>query len=153
MKIESYFSGIKAANLAVDALKKIGINDAVADLNDHYTGSNNPGTNNPGTASSSNSLSSYVLTSDDPLGDPSLGPLAAASPMVSGMGGFEEIADINYKVIVNTDSKNAERAKQVITKMGGDLNDPNFKMPKGLENISLDDLISNMINDMNRSIE
>jgi hypothetical protein len=148
MKIESYFSGIKAANLAVDALKKIGINDAVADLNDHYTGSNNPGTNNPGTASSSNSLSSYVLKSDDPLGDPSLGPLAAASPMVSGMGGFEEIADINYKVIVNTDSNNAERAKQVITKMGGDLNDPNFKMPGGLENISLDDLMSTMINDL-----
>jgi hypothetical protein len=148
MKIESYFSGIKAANLAVDALKKIGINDAVADLNDHYTGSNNPGTNNPGTASSSNSLSSYVLKSDDPIGDPSLGPLAAASPMVSGMGGFEEIADVNYKVIVNTDSKNAERAKQVITKMGGDLNDTNFKMPGGLENISLDDLMSIMINDL-----
>ena len=151
MKIESYFSGIKAANKAVEALKKIGINDTVADINDHYTGSNNPGTNNPGTASSSNSLASYVLTSDDPLGDPMLGPMAAASPMVSGMGGFEEIADINYKVIVNTDSKNEEKVKQVITKMGGDLNDPNFKMPKGLENISIDDLVSTMINNMDRT--
>lgn len=71
--------------------------------------------------------------------------------MVSGMGGFEEIADINYKVIVNTDSKNVEKAKQVITKMGGDLNDPNIKIPKGLENISEDDLISNMINNMDRT--
>ena len=148
MKIESYFSGIKAANETVEVLKKVGIKDAVADLNDHYTGNDNPGT-----ASSTNSLASYVLTSDDPLGDSKLGPLAAASPMVSGMGGFEEISDVNYKVIVNTDSNNVEKAKQVITKMGGDLNDPNFKMPKGLENISLDDLISNMINDMNRSIE
>ncbi|MCE5221475.1 MAG: hypothetical protein LLF98_09495 [Clostridium sp.] len=151
MKIESYFSGIKAANEAVEALKKVGINDAVADLNDHYTGNNNPGRNTPGTASSTNSLASYVLTSDDPLGDPKLGPLAAASPMVSGMGGFEEIVDINYKVIVNTDSKNEEKAKQVITKMGGDLNDPNFKMPKGLENISIDDLVSTMINSMDRT--
>lgn len=151
MKIESYFSGIKAANEAVEALKKVGINDAVADLNDHYTGNNNPGTNLPTTASSTNSLASYVLTSDDPLGDPSLGPLAAASPMVSGMGGFEEIVDINYKVIVNTDSENGEKAKQVITKMGGDLNDPNFKMPKGLENISMDDLVSSMINSMDRT--
>ena len=151
MKIESYFSGIKAANEAVEALKKAGINDAVADLNDHYTGNNNPGINNPGTSSSTNSLANYVLASDDPLGDPSLGPLAAASPMVSGMGGFEEISDINYKVIVNTDDKNAEKAKQVITKMGGDLNDPNFKMPKGLENISMDDLVSNMINSMDKT--
>jgi len=148
MKIESYFSGIKAANLAVDSLRKIGIKDAVADLNDHYTGNNNTWINNPGTASSSNSLSSYVLTSDDPLDDPSLGPLAAASPMVSGMGGFEEIVDINYRVIVNTEDKNAEKVKQVIAKMGGDLNDPNFKIPKGLENISLDDLMSTMINDL-----
>jgi len=146
MKIESYFSGIKAANEAVEALKEVGIKDAVADLNDHYTGNDNPGT-----ASSTNSLASYVLTSDDPLGDSKLGPLAAASPMVSGMGGFEEIADINYKVIVNTDSKNVEKAKQVITKMGGDLNDPNIKIPKGLESISEDDLISNMINNMDRT--
>ena len=153
MKIESYFSGIKAANEAVEALKKVGINNAVADINDHYTGNTNSGTNTPGTASSSNSLSSYVLSSDDPLGDPMLGPLAAASPMVSGMGGFEEIADVNYKVIVNTEDNNEEKAKQIIKKMGGDLNDPNFKMPKGLENISLDDLISNMINDMNKNME
>lgn len=153
MKIESYFSGIKAANEAVEALKKVGINNAVADLNDHYTGNSNTGTNTPGTASSSNSLASYVLSSDDPLGNPMLGPLAAASPMVSGMGGFEEIADVNYKVIVNTEDNNEEKAKQIIKKMGGDLNDPNFKMPKGLEYISLDDLISNMINDMNKNME
>lgn len=153
MKIESYFSGIKAASEAVEALKKVGINNAVADLNDHYTGNTNSGTNLPGTASSSNSLASYVLSSDESLSDPMLGPLAAASPMVSGMGGFEEIADVNYKVIVNTEDNNAENAKQIIKKMGGDLNDPNFKMPKGLENVSLDDLISNMINDMNKNME
>lgn len=121
----------------------------MADINDHYIGNDNSGTNNPGTDSSTNSLASLVLRSDEPLSDPRLGPLAAANPMVSGMGGFEEIADVNYKVIVETENKDAENAKQIIKKIGGDLNDPNFKMPKGLENISLDDLISTMINDVN----
>lgn len=152
MKIESFFSGIKAANEAVEALKRVGINAAV-DINDHYTGNNNSGTNMPGTAISTNSLASYVLSSDEPITDPSLGPLAAASPMVSGMGGFEEIADVNYKVIVNSVDRDSEKAKQIIKKMGGDLNDPNFKMPEGLQNISLDDLISNMINDMDNNMK
>ncbi|WP_160689137.1 hypothetical protein [Clostridium sp. C2-6-12] len=153
MKIESFFSGIKAANEAVEALKKVGIN-AVVDINDHYTGNNNSGTNMPGTASSTNSLASYVLSSDEPITDPSLGPLAAASPMVSGMGGFEEIADVNYKVIINSsEERESEKAKQIIKKMGGDLNDPNFKMPESLQNISLDDLISIMINDLDDNIK
>jgi hypothetical protein len=151
MKIEGYFSGIKAANEAVEALKKVGIKDAVSDINDHYT-TNNPGQNTPGTASSTNSLSSLILSNDNPLSNPSLGPIAAASPMVSGYGRFEEIADVNYKVIVNTDDKDAERAKQIMAKMGGELDDPNFKIPKGLENIGLDDLISSMINDINNSV-
>lgn len=151
MKIEGYFSGIKAANEAVDTLKRAGIKDAVADINEHYTGNTNPGKNLPGTASSTNSLANYVLTSDSPLGDPMLGPLAAASPMVSGYGRFEEIADVNYRVIVNADDQNAEKAKQVIAKMGGELDDPNFKIPKGLENTSIEDLVTDMINNMDKS--
>ncbi len=151
MKIEGYFSGIKAANEAVETLKKVGITDAVADINEHYTGVDNPGGNTPTTDSSTGSLSSYVLRSDEGLSDSRLGPMAAASPMVSGMGRFEEIADANYRVIVNVDGPNEEKAKQIINKMGGDLRDPNFKMPKGLENVSLDDLMSIMINDTIRS--
>lgn len=151
MKNEYYFTGIKAANEAVEALKKAGIQAAV-DINDHYTGIDNPGKNTPTTASSSNSLSSYVLNNDDHM-NPGLGPLAAASPMVSGMGGFEEIADVNYKVIVNTGDLNEESVKQIIKKAGGDVDDPNFRMPEGLENISMDELISSMINEVNRSEE
>ncbi len=152
MKNEYYFTGIKAANEAVEALKKAGIN-AVVDINDHYTGIDNPGRNTPTTASSSNSLSSYVLNNDDHM-NPGLGPMAAASPMVSGMGGFEEISDINYRVIVNNAGDlNEEIVKQIVQKAGGDVNDPNFRMPKGLENISMDELISTMINKMNRSEE
>jgi len=151
MKKEYYFTGIKAANEAAEALKRAGIQAAV-DINDHYTGIDNPGQNTPTTASSSNSLSSYVLNNDDHM-NPGLGPLFAASPMVSGMGGFEEIADVNYKVIVNTGDLNEESVKQIIKKAGGDVDDPNFKMPEGLENISMDELISSMINEVNRSEE
>jgi hypothetical protein len=153
MKLEGYFSGIKAANDAVETLKRAGITDAAADINEHYTGNNNPGINLPTTASSTNSLANYVLTSDIPLGDPMLGPMAAVSPMVSGYGKFEEIADVNYKVIVNADDSNAEKAKQIIVKMGGDLNDPNFKIPEGLKNVSVDDLVTNMINNMDKNID
>lgn len=148
MKIEGYFSGIKAANETVETLRKIGIKDAVVDINDHYT-NDNSGQNRPGTDSSTNSLANFVLSNDNTSVDPSRGPLAAASPMVSGYGRFEEIADVNYKVIVNTDNKNVERAKQIMAKMGGELDDPNFIVPKGLENIGLDDLLTRMINEMN----
>ncbi|WP_236894555.1 hypothetical protein [Clostridium beijerinckii] len=148
MKIEGYFSGIKAANQAVEALNKIGIKDAVADINDHYT-NDNPGQNRPGTESSTNSLANLILSNDNPTVDSAYGPMAAANPMVSGMGGFEEIADVNYKVIVNTDENDAERAKQIIAKAGGELDDPNFIVPSGLENIGMDDLVTNMINEMN----
>ena len=53
---------------------------------------------------------------------------------------------------MNSEGEDGEKAKQIINKMGGDLNDPNFKMPESLKNISLDDLIANMINDMNKHI-
>ncbi|MVX66793.1 hypothetical protein GKZ28_24320 [Clostridium chromiireducens] len=145
MKIEGYFSGIKAANEAVDALKKVGIQDAVADINEHYVGGSDSNILEVGR--NPINMSDLVLTNDAH----DAGPLAAASPMVSGMGGFEEIADVNYRVIVNTEDNDAEKAKQIIAKMGGDLREHNFKMPQGLENVSLDDLMSIMINDINSS--
>jgi len=143
MKIEGYFSGIKAANEAVDALKKVGIQDVVTDINEHYVGGSDSNTLEVGR--NPINMSDLVLTDDAH----DAGPLAAASPMVSGMGGFEEIADVNYRVIANTEDNNAEKVKQIISKMGGDLRDHNFKMPQGLENVSLDDLMSTMINDIN----
>jgi hypothetical protein len=103
MKLEGYFSGIKAANIAVERLNKAGYKEAVADLNDHYILDNNPGVNIPGTDIGAKNLSSYVLNSDEGLDDPRKGPLLAASPMVSGMGGFEEIADVNYRVTVKVE--------------------------------------------------
>ncbi|OOM67983.1 hypothetical protein [Clostridium sp. BL-8] len=145
MKIEGYFSGIKAASEAVEALKKVGITDSVVDIKDDHAAVSAP--SKLGAGRNPINLSDLVLTNDKH----DSGPLAAASPMVSGYGRFEEIADANYRVIVNVDGPNEEKAKQIINKMGGDLRDPNFKMPKGLENVSLDDLMSIMINDTIRS--
>lgn len=134
MKIEAFFSGIKNANSAVEKLKSEGFNKSVVDLNDHYVEYNNR--NDPPKAiNEAETLSSLVLNSGGLSDDVSKRPLAAASPMVSGMGGFEEITDVNYRVIVNLDEKDADKAKDIIKSAGGDLNNPNLDLPHRLEDI------------------
>jgi hypothetical protein len=142
MKIESYFSGIKNANIAVEKLKREGFTKAYSDINSHDS-INNVVAKEGGVLNSS-SLSGIVLSSSNTLYTTEQGPLAAASPMASGMGGFDEIADVNYKVIVDADEKEVIRAKQIIKELGGDLEDPNFKVPKGLENVSFEEVIDKL---------
>lgn len=143
MKIISYFSGIKNANKAVEVLKENGYANAYADLNTHeilnYTGGGNEG----GAVNSPN-LSSLVLNSSNSLYTTEQGPLAAASPMASGMGGFEEIADVNYKVVVSANEKDREKVNSIIKNLGGELENPNFKLPEGLENISFEEVIEEL---------
>ncbi|AKN32037.1 hypothetical protein Ccar_14655 [Clostridium carboxidivorans P7] len=134
MKIEAFFSGIKNANSAVEKLKAEGFNKSVVDLNDHYVEYNDR--NDPPKAiNEAGTLSSLVLNSGGLSDDVSKRPLAAASPMVSGMGGFEEITDVNYRVIVNLEDKDADKAKDIIKNAGGDLNNPNLDLPHRLEDI------------------
>ncbi|MDP4089896.1 MAG: hypothetical protein Q8930_11580 [Bacillota bacterium] len=149
MKVEAYFRSLKAANDAVGKLKSSGYKDSAADLNDHYIFHNNPGQNRPGLDISSNSQASLVMKSGSPLDDQRYGPLAAASPMVSGMGGFEEVADVNYRVTAEVDEKDEKRVRQMLNDMGGDLRNPNFKMPEGLDNISTDEVISRVLSEAN----
>lgn len=133
MKIEGYFSGIKAANEAVEKLKSEGFKGAFADINEHL---NNAYSQNGFVGSKDvSSLSQAVLGENDNS------PLAAASPMASGMGGFEEIADMNCKVVVEASDGNVESAKKIISSMGGTTDDPNVRIPEGLENIDQDALI------------
>lgn len=143
MKIVSYFSGIKNANKAVEAFKENGFANAYSDLNTHeildYTREGNEGG-----AVNSPSLSSLVLNSSNSLYTTEQGPLAAASPMASGMGGFEEIADVNYKVVVNVEEKDREKVNSIIKNMGGELENPNFKLPEGLENISFEEVVEKL---------
>jgi len=140
MKIEAYFSGIKNANEAVQQLKNAGFNKCVADINDHYV-EFNTGVNPvlPGNENAPN-LSSLVLNSGPYAEDPSKRPINAANPMVSGMGGFEEITDTNYRVTVDLDDADEDRVKGIISSMGGDLKDPNLDLPHRLEDLpNIDD--------------
>lgn len=141
MKLESYFSGIKRANEAVEKLKSEGFNNSVVDINDHYVEFNN-GTRTilPGTEPAPN-LSSMVLSSGPRIEDPSKKPLDAASPMVSGMGNFEEITDTNYRLIVNVEENDEVKAKQIIKGLGGDFKDPNLDLPHRLVDLThIDDM-------------
>ena len=92
-------------------------------------------TNLPGTATGP-SLSGLVLESGEYAVDRSKAPLTAASPMVSGMGSFDEIADYNCKVVVEVDHDKEETVENIIKKMGGEINDPNVQKPKGLDEIN-----------------
>lgn len=137
MRIECFFSGIKNANKAVQKLKSSGFNDAVVDLNDHF----NISTDKEQRAIDSRhnpSLSNLIFTSGagiDTDGAPS--PLAAASPMASGMGNFEELTDINYKITIDVEESNMENVKQILKACGGDLNDPNLDLYKHIKDINL----------------
>ena len=139
MKIECFFSGIKNANTAVQKLKNSGFNNAIVDLNDHF----NISTDKEQRAIDSRhnpSLSHLIFTSGagiDTDGSPS--PLAAASPMASGMGNFEELTDVNYKVIIDVEECNIENVKQILKDCGGDLNNPNLELHKHIENVTLSD--------------
>jgi hypothetical protein len=136
MKIEGYFRTIKEANDAVEKLKSAGFNNAYSDINDHYISDRNTQINLAGT-STSTSLSELVMKSGEEILDNSITPLSAADPMVSGMAGFEEVADINSKVVVEVTSNNIQEAKNIIENNGGILYNPNPNRPKGLENVEI----------------
>ena len=141
MKIEGYFSSVKTANEVVAKLKGEGFKGAFVDINEHinnaYSERGLLGTENIA------SLSQAVLGEGEKVNS----PLAAASPMASGMGGFEEIANINCKVVVEVGDRNLENAKNIINSMGGTTDDPNGRIPGGLDNISEDALILKNLED------
>lgn len=135
MKIEAYFSGIRNANEAVEKLKVEGFNNAVVDLNEHTINYNN--TEDTLKGITANSLSSVVMNSGNTSDDITKRPLLAASPMASGMGSFEEITDINYKVILDIDSNDINKAKEIITSLGGDIKDPNLDVNNSIEDLNI----------------
>lgn len=136
MKIAAYFSGIKNANDAAARLKSKGFNNAVVDINDHYQEFNRgtlarvPGSENAPT------LSTMILNTDPYTEDPSKRAINAASPMVSGMGNFEEITDVNYKLSLEVNDENKENVIRMIKEMGGTLKDPNLDLPHRLKDMN-----------------
>ena len=131
MKIRGYFGDIKKANETVEKLKSAGFNNSYVDANDHYIGNKNVQTNLAGT-SDGESLADLVLNSGSNNLDKENSPLAAASPMVSGMGSFEEITDINYCVFVDVSNNDTSKAEEIITSMGGTTDNPNVSRYKSI---------------------
>lgn len=132
MKVEGFFSSIKNANKAVEELKNKGFQSARVDINEHYISKSNQ---TPSITSTQNNvnLSSLILNNEGFASENICSPLKAASPMVSGMGGFEEISDINYKVIVVTEVAENEKVKSIIKGLGGNLENYNSDIPKRID--------------------
>jgi len=147
MIMQGFFSEISAANDAVKELQKLGFNSAFVDINDHYIKDRNVRRNVAGTATST-SLSELVLYSSSGNTDEGSSPLAASSPMVSGSGSFDEITDINYVVSVDVDKENSNKAKDILTNLGGELDNPNVNVSKAIvdADIGIDDAISKLGN-------
>jgi len=139
MKIEAFFSGIKAANEAVSKLKQSGYNKAFVDINDNYFHAE---------IENSTSLSGLVMESGTNDVDKRTAPLAAANPAVSGMGKIEEIADVNYKVVIETTSENENKLKQIIKDMGGELNNPNVDQRQVLSHTDPEDILERALQNM-----
>jgi hypothetical protein len=99
MRIKGYFGKIKNAKSAVEKLKGIGIKEAFVDVNDHYAEHRNLHIRLSGTETSV-SLTGLVLELTATKIDRDKSPLTASSPMVSGYGNFEEVADVNCKIVV-----------------------------------------------------
>lgn len=129
MQKQFYFRDMKAANQAVEKLKEIGVEKAFVDINDHYDDDRNVETNNPGTEMST-SLSGLVLESDSDGIIRDKAALNTASPMVSGMGRFEEIAGVACSVFAEADDANMSRIEQVVKELGGTADNPNITKPK-----------------------
>ncbi|MGI6684161.1 MAG: hypothetical protein ACOX47_01360 [Bacillota bacterium] len=146
-KTQGFFRTYGEANRALEKLKNAGFNQAFVDINDSDFDFNVE-TNLAGTESSNNSLSALVLKSGDSVTGRWKAPLTAASPMVSGMGDFEEIYDSNYKLVVETEEENVPRVKEIIRNKGGDLENPRVGIPKGLENVGLEEVILSNIEEL-----
>lgn len=143
LKIEGYFKTLKRANDTVNKLKEAGYN-AHVDGNDHLVSSDGAGTNLAGNTNGY-SLSGLVLNSGEPVyEDVSTAPLLASSPMVNGMGGFSEIADINCKVVVESyKDKDEKEIKDIITSMEGELQNSNINVRKSVKDMDMDKLLYN----------
>lgn len=124
MRIEGFFGNLKDANATVAKLEAAGFAKSFVDMNEHPNNWN--AHIDPAGSVDAPTLSGLVLGSGF-TEDDSSNPLKAASPMVSGMGGFEEMMDINCKVTVEAEESEIETAKEIISSMGGTVENPNIQ--------------------------
>lgn len=141
MNIKGYFKSIKRANDTVAKLNTYGFEKAYTDIMDNISTNLNLDTNLPGTETSG-SNSGLVLNSQGHIlnDDPGKSPLEAASPMVSGMGGFQEITDFNCRVVVDLEPGRVKEVEKILCDMGGTLENPDLKTPEHLKGIKNEDV-------------
>lgn len=96
------------------------------------------------------SLSDMILNSRSDDIDTTKAPLSAANPMVSGFGRSEEITDINYTVTVECDKENLDKAKDIMNKMGGLLDEPNVSRYEAISDadVIVEKAVDSMSNDV-----
>ena len=116
MKIEARFKKYPDAFNILTKLKAKGLEDAHIPA-DSFSLNQNGNIDVPGSHNAT-SLSNLVLNSGDDT-DQTPSPLGAADPMVSGMGGFEEITEDTYSVVVNADEGNFDQIRHLIVNAGG----------------------------------
>ncbi|MEY8000037.1 hypothetical protein AB8U03_07465 [Clostridium sp. Mt-5] len=116
MRIEIYYNGIKNANNAMEKLKNAGFNNTAVDLNDNYIDLYN---SNSGLGSGINF--SNIINSEGSIRNSSQKVLDSGSPMLGGFGNLREIEDTNYKVIINSDSFDSQKLKEIIRETGGQI--------------------------------
>ncbi len=130
MRIESYFGNMKEANGTVEKLKTMGYKSAFIDINEGRNEDRNLQTNLAGTETAI-SLSDLVLEGTNAKGTSmDKSPLKAASPMVSGMGTFDEIADVKCRLVVEAGENDKDKIEQIIREAGGMLDNPNIRKPR-----------------------
>ncbi len=128
MHLEGYFGSMKTARDTAEELKQKGYK-AFIDSNDEKNADRDFQTNSAGTETAI-SLSNLVLNGTNANEDTmDKSPLLAASPMVSGVGTFDEIANVKHKLTVEAEENSKSKIVQIIHKAGGTLYNPNVVKP------------------------
>ncbi|WP_294182081.1 hypothetical protein [uncultured Clostridium sp.] len=121
MRVEIYYNGLKNANNAVEKLKNAGFPNAMVDLNDNYIDLYNTNSNLESDMNFSNVINSRKFTNDS-----SQKMSISGSPMSGGFENLREIENTNYKVVIDSDSFNLQKLKEVIGETGGQIRDHTF---------------------------
>ncbi|MCC9295850.1 hypothetical protein ACFHWD_15285 [Clostridium sp. MT-14] len=116
MRIEIYYNGIKNANDAVKKLKNAGFQNAIVDLNDNYIDLYNANSDLEPDINFSN-----VINSDRFSRNSSQKVRTSGSPLLGGYGNSREIENTNYKVVINSDSFDSQKLKEILRETGGQI--------------------------------
>jgi len=139
MKIEGYFKGFKNADKAVERLKKAGYRKVYSEINKHYSDEKDYWDTNG--FDNSYSVTNVVMnpSSYSSGGGPGFSPIGFSGPFIGGVNfvsGGKGANDVSYKVVVEAQSAEEEKVKQMMFELGAELRDPNFRSDKNIGTVS-----------------